>query len=168
VSICLAIVLLFVVGLVYWNQATEVRDENRERNALIRSLERTAGARPVVVADPHQFFELSHYAPPALASRLIHLASQDAALRYTDSYSTEAGLEVLSRFAPLDVRRFERFVASGDPFLLLLRPDRDTWVVPALEAAGRTLRPYPARNGLSLYVVRRPQHADAPSPASQP
>ena len=168
VSICLAIVLLFVVGLVYWNQATEVRDENRERNALIRSLERTAGARPVVVADPHQFFELSHYAPPALAGRLIHLAGQDAALRYTDSYSTEAGLEVLSRFAPLDVRRFERFVASGDPFLLLLRPDRDTWVVPALEAAGRTLRPYPARNGLSLYVVRRPQHADAPSPASQP
>ena len=150
-----AVALLLVVGYVYWDQATEIRQENRARTALIASLERaTAGnGQPIVIADPHYFFELSHYAPPALARRLLHLYSREASLRYTGSYSTEEGLVVLSGFAPLDVRNFDQYVASGRPFLLLLRPERVTWVVPALEAAGRELRPYPDPGELSLYEV---------------
>ena len=154
-SLGVAIALLIVVGRVYWNQAVEVGEENRARGALIASLERTAARsdRPIVIADPHYFFELSHYAPPPLAGRLLHLFDREAVLRYTGSSSTEEGLVVLSRFAPLDVRSFDRYVASGIPFLILLRPERTTWIVPALEGAGRVLRPYPSTDGLSIYEV---------------
>jgi hypothetical protein len=154
-SLGIAIALLLVAGGVYWNQAVEVRQENRARDALIASLERTAARsdRPIVIADPHYFFELSHYAPPPLAARLLHLHSREASLRYTGGDVTEEALVVLSRFAPLDVRSFDRYVASDVPFLLLLRPERITWVTPALEAAGRVLRSYPSADGLSLYEV---------------
>lgn len=155
VSLGLAVAVLLVAGRVYWNQAVEVRQENRARDALIASLERTAARsdRPIVIADPHYFFELSHYAPPLLAGRLLHLHSREASLRYTGSDSTEEALVVMSGFAPLDVRSFDRYVASDVPFLLLLRPERITWVVPALEAAGRVLRSYPSTDGLRLYEV---------------
>ena len=69
--------------------------------------------------------------------------------------STEAGLLVLRRFAPLDVRRFEGYTATGRPFLLLLTDDASgwNWVVPALEAERRSLRTVARADGMTLLEV---------------
>ena len=124
-SLGVAIALLLVAGRVYWNQAVEVRQENRARGALIASLERTAARsdRPIVIADPHYFFELSHYAPPLLAGRLLHLYSREASLRYTGSDSTEEALVVTeqiraarrSQLRPVRRLGASRSCSSSDP-----------------------------------------------------
>lgn len=155
-SLVVAVLLVVVVGRSYWNQADDIRTATRAQADLLGSLQRIVDGTDlaIAVADPHDFFELSHYAPPALRARVLHLSDQRAALQYTGSASTEDGLVVLSRFAPLDVRRFGPYVESNARFLLLLAVRQGNWVVRALERDGRALEPYPNADGLLLYEVR--------------
>lgn len=155
-SLVVAVLLVVVVGRSYWNQADDIRTATRAQADLLGSLQRIVDDTDlaIAVADPHDFFELSHYAPPALRARVLHLSDQRAALQYTGSASTEDGLVVLSRFAPLDVRRFRPYVESNPRFLLLLAVRQGNWVVRALERDGRALEPYPNADGLLLYEVR--------------
>lgn len=155
-SLVVAVLLVVVVGRSYWNQADDIRTATRAQADLLGSLQRIVDDTDlaIAVADPHDFFVLSHYAPPALRARVLHLSDQRAALQYTGSASTEDGLVVLSRFAPLDVRRFGPYVESNARFLLLLAVRQGNWVVRALERDGRALEPYPNADGLLLYEVR--------------
>ena len=155
-SLVVAVLLVVVVGRSYWNQADDIRTATRAQADLLGSLQRIVDDTDlaIAVADPHDFFVLSHYAPPALRARVLHLSDQRAALQYTRSASTEDGLVVLSRFAPLDVRRFRPYVESNPRFLLLLAVRQGNWVVRALERDGRALEPYPNADGLLLYEVR--------------
>ena len=155
-SLVVAVLLVVVVGRSYWNQADDIRTATRAQADLLGSLQRIVDDTDlaIAVADPHDFFVLSHYAPPALRARVLHLSDQRAALQYTGSASTEDGLVVLSRFAPLDVRRFRPYVESNPRFLLLLAVRQGNWVVRALERDGRALEPYPNADGLLLYEVR--------------
>lgn len=155
-GLVVAVLLVVVVGRSYWNQADDIRTATRAQADLLGSLQRIVDDTDlaIAVADPHDFFVLSHYAPPALRARVLHLSDQRAALQYTGSASTEDGLVVLSRFAPLDVRRFRPYVESNPRFLLLLAVRQGNWVVRALERDGRALEPYPNADGLLLYEVR--------------
>ena len=155
-SLVVAVLLVVVVGRSYWNQADDIRTATCTQADLLGSLQRIVDGTDlaIAVADPHDFFVLSHYAPPELRARVLHLSDQRAALQYTGSASTEDGLVVLSRFAPLDVRRFGPYVESNERFLLLLAVRQGNWVVRALERDGRALEPYPNADGLLLYEVR--------------
>ena len=154
--IVLTVLLVVFLGRVLWFQHLQLVAEADERGRIVSFLERGAGdALPIVIGHPQRFFELAHDAPAGLDDRLLHLASPELAKRYIGTDSTEAGLLVLRRFAPLDVRRFEGYTASGRPFLLLLTDDASgwNWVVPALEAERRSLRTVARADGMTLLEV---------------
>lgn len=154
----LTCVLAAFVARVAWYQHLELSVEADERASIISFLEHSAAGSdlPIVIGHPQRFLELSHDPPSELGGRLLHLSSPSLARRYIGTDSTEAGLLVLRRFAPLDVRVFERYEATRRPFLLLLTPDSSdmNWVVPALEADRRSLRPLAKSNGMTLLEVR--------------
>jgi hypothetical protein len=154
VTVC---ALAAFAGRVAWYQHLEQDAEAAERAGIVSFLRRNAtGDLPVVVAHPQRFFELSHQRPGELAGRLLHLSSSRLALRYIGTDSTEDGLQVLRRFAPLDVRNFEAFTAVGRPFFLLETPDAATWnwTTPALRDQGRVLRVVTREHGMTLFEVR--------------
>ena len=146
-----------VVVFQYWHRDVSW-DLDRQRD-LIGFLERETrpGGHPVAVAHPHDFFELSHYAPPQLAGRLLRLSAPEEALQYLGSRSAEDGLVVLSAFSPLRVVPLDGF---DEPFLLLMTVRGSesgwNWIEPALRADGRTLVPVASDEprGFWLYRVR--------------
>jgi len=154
--IVLTLLLVAFLGRVLWFQHLQLVAEADERGRIVSFLERGAGdTLPIVIGHPQRFFELAHDAPAGLDGRLLHLSSPELAKRYIGTDSTEAGLLVLRRFAPLDVRRFEGYTATGRPFLLLLTDDASgwNWVVPALEAERRSLRTVARADGMTLLEV---------------
>ena len=141
----------------YWHR--DVGWDLERQRELIAFLERETrpDGPPVAVAHWHDFSELSHYAPPPLAGRLLRLSAPEEALRYLGSRSTEDGLVVLSRFSPLRVVPLDGF---DEPFLLLMTVRGSesgwNWIEPALRADGRTLVPVASDGprGFLLYRVR--------------
>ncbi len=152
------VVLVLGVARVSWYQHLEQEVLRDERAEIVTFLERAAAVRslPVAIAHPQRFFEVAHDPPAGLDMPLLHLSSPELALRYAGTDSTEAGLLVLRDFAPIDVRRFEDEASRGEPFLLLLTPERGDreWVVAALHAAGRTLTPVARDGSMTLVEVR--------------
>jgi 4-amino-4-deoxy-L-arabinose transferase-like glycosyltransferase len=146
----------FGVLFQYWQR--DVTGDLDRQAALIAFLDQTAsrGGLPIAVGQPHDYFELAHYAPPSLAARLIRISSPRLAKRYRESRSSEDGLIVLSRFAPLHVVPYRRQPRSY--LLLLTVRDREqdwNWIEPALRADGHHLQPM-ARDGtrgFALYKV---------------
>lgn len=150
-----AILAIFFVRACVWNYRDVGGDLARQRET-IAFLERSSPRLEIAVAHPHDFLELSHYAPPDLRARLRYLSSSALALRYLGTDSTENGLIVMSRFAPLHVRPYRTFVASGRPFLVFVDPGAgpERWLPRALAADGKPLRLLARSDGRMLYLVR--------------
>jgi hypothetical protein len=117
------------------------------------------GRIPIVIQDPHLFFELSHYAADKGGSRLIYLADVTLGLKYTGTDTVERGLLELRKWAPLDVEDFHRFCASHSEFLIYSHP-RETWawLIPELKRQGRRLV-VKAKNGNQLLFLVTPENA---------
>jgi len=108
---------------------------------------------PVVIAAPHLFFKLSHYAPPELTARLAYLADAKIALHRTGTDTVERGLMALKQIAPLRVLDYHGFLDSGRPFLVYASPDSFSWVVPQLAEDGRKIEAFGVDGGAFLFMV---------------
>ena len=140
VAITSTVVLAVWFGVLfqYWQRDIGVDLDRRDR--LVAFLENRAPPMgDIAVAHPHDYLELAHYAPPALAARLVRLSDPELALRYTGNRSTEDGLVVLSGFAPL---RIVPYSERHTPILLLrtVRGAEPDWVVEALADDGAHVR----------------------------
>ncbi|MGE5646103.1 MAG: hypothetical protein ACM336_09960 [Acidobacteriota bacterium] len=123
--------------LFFARAAWDYREASRQaaRHAhMIEYLEsRAEAALPIVIADPHVFFELSHYAPRPLARRLRYYADAKLARRYVGTDTVDRGLLAMRQWAPLDV---EPFPPREREFLIYGHPSVYAWLVPELARRG--------------------------------
>ena len=106
-----------------------------ETFSVISYLESQPGALPIVISDPHLFFQLSHYAAPPLANRLVYLADIPLAVQHTGTDTLDLGMLVLGPVSGARVAAFAAFVKSTPRFLVYGYPaGRWGWAVPELLA----------------------------------
>ena len=107
-----------------------------------------------MIANPHDFFELSHRAVNEPGGpRLIYLADPAMALKYLGTDAVEFGVVGMQSIAPLRVQPYRSFLASRRSFLVYGRYQAWDWLSPALEARGARVRVY-ARDGDGAELVR--------------
>ena len=117
---------------VFW-EYREISRTAAQQAAIISFLqEQTDAGLPVVVADPHLFFELSHYAPHELAGRLRYLADAKLAVRFVGTDTVDRGLLAMREWAPIHVERFRPPAGQGRAFLIYGHPALFAWLVPEL------------------------------------
>lgn len=135
----------------------EVGDTLNTRVSAYQFLRMEAAGKPIVIVDPHLFFELSHDVTQRGSNmQLIYFADTTLALKYTNTDTVERGLLALKRLAPLDVRSFGQFNATHDHFLVYGYPGPFEWLVEDLIASGWELV-VEGRNGKQLlFLAKRP------------
>ena len=119
--------------------------ERKESDSLSRYLGiAQPGSIPLVIGNPHLFFELSHYASPQLAKRIVYLADTKLAIRHTGADTPDAGMIALGPVVGARVPPFEQFLKSTPQFLVFGNPGGWDWVVSelvtrkcAMEVVGR-------------------------------
>lgn len=100
----------------------------------------SAGDLPLVVANPHAFFQLTYYAPPRIASRFVYLADPAGALRHLGSDTVDLGVREFGRWTPLMVEDYGTYVRAHPRFLLYVDQGAWAWLLPELVANGARIR----------------------------
>jgi 4-amino-4-deoxy-L-arabinose transferase-like glycosyltransferase len=108
---------------------------------------------PLVIASPHIFFQLSYYAPPPLASRLVYLTDTAASMRYFKTDTVELGLQEFRRWAPMSVEDYRSYVRAHPRFLLYGDTGAWVWLLPELMATGARLQLVAVKGSLRLFLV---------------
>lgn len=135
----------------------ELRSTLADRAYAYNFVTREASTLPLVIADPHLFFELSYDVSQRRSkTKLLYLANTALALKYTDTDTVERGLLTLKRWAPLDVRDFNQFCAKHDAFLVYGYPAPFGWLVEDLIAQRWTLVVKARSGNRLLYIASRP------------
>ena len=111
---------------------------------------------PLVIASPHIFFQLSYYAPPPLASRLVYLSDTAASMRYFKTDTVELGLQEFRRWIPISVEDYRSYVRAHPRFLLYGDTGAWVWLLPELMATGARLQLLAVKGSLRLFVVDIP------------
>jgi hypothetical protein len=118
---------------------------------------------PVVIAEPHSFAVLSHYADPSLKPRIVYLADPARALARLGHNSVERGmLDLLAPWFPMNVVAFEPYVARHPDFLLygdFVRLSFLNWILPELQDRGYRIELLDrAGDNMLLRATRADQH----------
>jgi 4-amino-4-deoxy-L-arabinose transferase-like glycosyltransferase len=158
-GVCLvAVLVLFAVGRFADRREDATADADAQRQALA-FLDRNAQARePIVIASPHDFFELSHRVARDGGPRLVYLADPALAQRLLETDAVELGVVGMRRVAPLHVEPYRRFVASHPRFVVYGADRAWDWLTPEMRARGvrrRVIARNP-QNGVPLVEVSRP------------
>jgi hypothetical protein len=121
------------------------------------------GDLPLVIASPHVFFQLSHYAPPELASRFVYLVDTAASLRYLKTNTAELGMQEFRRWTPMLIQDYRSYVRAHPRFLLYggLGAGRWPWLVPHLVATRARLRLLAVDGAFPLFLVDTAGGADS-------
>jgi hypothetical protein len=92
----------------------------------------------VVVADPHNFMVLSHYAPPEVSSRLVYLADPALAQKRLGHNSVERSMvDLVQPWFGMNVVRFSPFISQHARFLVYgTFVGFLDWLLPELRARG--------------------------------
>jgi 4-amino-4-deoxy-L-arabinose transferase-like glycosyltransferase len=157
-GVCLlALLVVFAVGRFADRRQDAVADAEAQEQALAFLDGHRAAAAPIVVASPHDFFELSHRADRSGGPRLVYLADPGLAQRFLETDAVELGVVGMQRVAPLDVRRYRRFVAAHPRFVVYGRDRAWDWLTSALRARRMQTRVISRNpeNGAPLVEVRR-------------
>ncbi len=155
-------VLLLVVLTVFagsrlaarYHQATS---DAQEQTQALRFLQRHSKPRlPIVIASPHDFFELSHRAAHGRGPRLTYLADPPAALNFLGTDAVEFGVVGMRHIAPLTVQSYRPFTAAHRHFLVYGRDRPWDWLTQALDAqsAREQVVARDPENGAELVDVR--------------
>jgi 4-amino-4-deoxy-L-arabinose transferase-like glycosyltransferase len=135
--------------------ALQLRQVRAEPQRVYRFLQTAApGDQPVVIAGPHSFFELTYYAPPALASRLAYLVDPAAALHYVGTDTVDLGMREFGRRTGLRVEPYRTYLSTHPRFLLYVDRSPWNWLLPALSAAGARFEVVALDGPGSLYLVQ--------------
>jgi hypothetical protein len=106
---------------------------------------------PIAVAGSHLFLELAHYAPPALAPRLVYVTDPEASLRHLRADTDDLALRGLSRVTAVPVVDLSRFLAANSWFYVY---GDDGWLLPELKARGADVEEIGQEEGRPLFGVR--------------
>ena len=154
----LLVFAVFAAARIVERKADATADANGQAQAL-GFLERHRGAgQPIVVASPHDFFELSHRVAQDGGPRLIYLADPALARRYLETDAVELGVIGMKEIAPLRVAPYREFIAAHSRFVVYGRYRAWDWLTSALRARAvktRVIARNP-QNGAPLVAVRRP------------
>ncbi len=145
--------------VVFWGAEYYGRNVRRvDIDGFERLLSQGDASLPVVVTNGREFVPLAYYAPRHITGRLVALLDPQAARERTGTDSIELDIEVLQRYLPIVVRRYEEFEAAHDRFLLYATPGHGEWWQSRLLRDGFTLRTLAADGSRVLYEVsRRPE-----------
>lgn len=139
--------------------------------AIVRSV--PEGDLPVVVADPHNFMRLAHYAPRDLSSRFVYLADSQNSLHYLGHNTMDRGILDLRPWFQLNIQESEPFKRAESRFLLYVHggylggpwvngqvgPSLN-WIVSDLTESGWHLELKVRRDNQLLFLVTRPERAN--------
>jgi hypothetical protein len=120
-----------------------------------------ADGLPIVVADPHFFFELSYLAAGKGPPWLVYLADRELALKYTGTDDVELGLVNFKKWAPIDVEDFHQFTAAKKEFLIY-GPGHGpgavySWIIPELAKEEWKFAVKGSKAGQMLLLARPPR-----------
>lgn len=119
---------------------------------------------PVAVGSNNDYIELSYYASPVLAKRLVAIEDPESAVAYIGTDSSDRELMILADYVALHVYDFHSFVAAHREFLLYSTSESatsgpfgfyDRWV-PKLLKDGYSLSTVAAEGNRRVYLVRAP------------
>jgi hypothetical protein len=117
------------------------------------SIVRRTESLPVVVASSHDFFQLAHYAPPALQSRLVYVADPDRASAILGIYTDDRVLLGFAGRTPIRIERYESFISRNPQFLLYVPSwGAKVWIDWQLIKDGADIRLVDVEEG-HLYLV---------------
>ncbi len=74
----------------------------------------------VVVADPHNFMILSHYAPRDLVSRFVYLADPEQSLRYLGHNTMDRGILDLKPWFKMNILEYQQYKNEQSRFLMFV------------------------------------------------
>jgi hypothetical protein len=152
-AVAVAAIAFFVLVFTdTYKEITVDRRDERDSIGLLRRVEQARGL-PVAVSHPHASLGFARYAPPDVTARMVALVSPEAADRFVGSNSTEIVQLALAGRTPLHIERFEDFVATNRPFVLMFTGYFRDWLRPALRADGRRLREVESEYGWTVYLV---------------
>lgn len=129
----------------------------REHPTLAEALESLPdGPEKIIVADPHAFLELAHYAEPWLRRRLIYAASPDLDVRYLGYDTPTLSLMALAHRSDLHVISYDSLRTQYKRFLLAVTPnDYLNW---HLAASGYLVTPVSrASIQAPIFAVKAPE-----------
>jgi 4-amino-4-deoxy-L-arabinose transferase-like glycosyltransferase len=154
----LLVFALFAGARIVERNADATEDADGQAQALA-FLDRHRGTgEPIVVASPHDFFELSHRVARDGGPRLIYLADPALARMYLETDAVELGVTGMKDIARLRVAPYRRFVASHSRFVVYGRYRAWDWLTSELQASAahtRVIARNP-QNSAPLVEVRAP------------
>ena len=124
------------------------------------------GDLPIAAADVTRFYQLSYYAPPALASRMVYLADPPSAMRHLGHDTVDRCLVALEPWFGVNVEDYTSFVRTRR-FLLYDYVGDWSWQTHALTRDGFTPTLL-ARDGNRLLFRVEPPAPQPPAEAPQP
>ena len=95
---------------------------------------------PVVISPAGDFLQLAHYASPNWRTRFVAIVDAQKGVAYLGSDSIDIQLDVLRRYAPLQIYDFGAFAADHPVFLLYSAGTIWDWWPRGLSEDGYTLR----------------------------
>lgn len=133
-------------------------DADEQDQALAFLQERRQAGEPIVVASPHDFFEMSHRVSQEGGPRLVYLSDLALSRKYLETDAVELGVIGMSDIAPLRVEPFRPFVASHARFRVYGRHRAWDWLTSELRARGAETRVIARnpQNHTPLVEVSRP------------
>jgi 4-amino-4-deoxy-L-arabinose transferase-like glycosyltransferase len=158
-GVSLLLVFAVLAGVRFVQSLDDAKSDADEETQTLAFLERhkTAG-EPIVVAGPHDFFELSYRESKEGGPHLLYLSDPARAQRYLETDAVELGVTGMKDIAPLHVEPYGRFIASHPRFIVYGRYVDWDWLTYELRAARahtHVIARY-AGNGTPLVEVRRP------------
>jgi hypothetical protein len=155
-----AVAVLIALGLFLAGSASDarrLRATTRAYDLILSFLREESAGMPVVITNPHIFFELSaiqENRPSPVPIR--YLFDRDLALAYTGTDTVERGLIAFHDWAPLSMERFDAFAAHPQPVLLFGNPTVFSWVTQELQRRNWSVRPYGSKYNVDLFLAEPP------------
>jgi hypothetical protein len=159
IRVLLAAVLLGAVASSY----PKYRGFTNERQEMFSWADRLAESEPrslpIVIEDPHVFFQLSHYAPPRTARRITYLADVSLARKHTGTDSADFEMAIIGVASGARVSAFETFLESTSHLLVYGYPSYFGWLVAEMASRHVETRITGELDGRLLLLVEneRPQ-----------
>ena len=135
------------VGFFYFSIAVPPSQNPFDGEPLLREALQQG---PVVVSDGQLFLQMWHYAPEPLKSRLLFLADNAAALKYTGFDTIDGGIRVLRDWSSVGVVEYQSFASPGREFFVYQNTLRPGWLISKVVDDGATveIRKYSAFRSL--------------------
>jgi len=153
-----AVLLAGWASHVRWEYMT-IRADVERVQSLYLAVARQPGNLPVAINDGNRFFQLVHYAPQQLSSRLFYPVDPEAAIRFARTDSVDLCLLRYSSFLDFNVTPLNSFIEGRRPFLLY--GSSGGWLLPDLQTKGHRAELLNTPGLHSLYLI-------SPNPAVTP